>query len=246
MSEKDLHALATALRTGDTDAWLGAFSKAPRVNAQRGGVLGGPAPVSTWVEESAQWLAELDARYEPGLALADGDHLVSEGTFWITVKGEEVDLPFVMIADRDGERVSEIRTYHSQWPYLGTHAFRAPPTERREVDKIPSVFTDYIARISAAEVDTVLASFTDDGYVREPAGNRWKHAGKEGREAFYRHLENAPRATFDLRTCTRGDGVTVVEYAFAYGDVDMVGGVCVMEHDDERIHAVRITDDVAA
>ncbi|MEO1271755.1 MAG: nuclear transport factor 2 family protein, partial [Myxococcota bacterium] len=148
--------------------------------------------------------------------------------------------------DRSGDRFTELRTYHSTWPYTGQHTFRAPPLPGRTPEPIPAVFARYIEWVSQADVAAILDAFTHDGYVREPSGKRWKHQGPEARQTFYAHLTSAPRATFALASCTTDANQIAVEYAFSYGDVPMVGGICIMEVDGDAIAAVRITDDVEA
>ena len=122
--------------------------------------------------------------------------------------------------------------------------FREPPLQGRSSEPIPEIFTWYIDRVREADADAILAHFAKNGYVREPSGMRWKHQGAQALAAFYGHLEHAPRATFDLCSCTVDGELIAVEYGFAYGEVDKVGGICVMQAQGDRIEAVRITDDV--
>ena len=216
------------------------------VRDQRLGTLEGAEGVGRWVEDSAQWLRALQAKPTDLARLVTERRGVHEVSFEIRSGDEVVDLPYVLVADVDDGGVTELRTYHSSWPYSGGHSFRAPPLAGRAKEAIPEVFQWYIDRISVADVDAVLARFTTDGYVREPSGDRWRHAGPQGRAKFYGHLVDAPRASFELSTSTVMGNTIAVEYGFAYGSTDMVGGVCVMEVAGDQIAAIRITDDVSA
>ncbi|MFK8000860.1 MAG: nuclear transport factor 2 family protein [Polyangiales bacterium] len=229
---------------GDADAVLAHFGDTPRVNAQRGGLAHGRVAISEWVADTAAWFKELDGKLESGVDIV-GERAVYDTSLMIKTGDGVVDLPFVVVADLVGGKIKELRTYHSSWPYTGGHSFRAPPVGNTDLSHLPQAFGDYIDRLTRADVEPILASFSDDAYVREPSGNRYKYQGADVLAEFYRgHIADAPPARFDLRTCTNDGNVTAVEYAFAYGDVPLVGGVCIMEHHDGKISAVRITDDV--
>ncbi len=203
--------------------------------------------VTAWVGATAQWLRDLQGSWQAVADINDAHTAVHEVSLAITTNDGTVDLPFVVVADVSGDTFTEIRTYHSSWPYTGGHTFREPPVERRDLSATPQLFADYIERLTRQDIDPILASFSPDGYVREPSGNRFRYQGSAQRDAFYKgHIADAPPAKFDLRTCTNGSGITAVEYAFAYGDSGLVGGVCIMEHSAGKIDAIRITDDVGA
>lgn len=234
-----------SLFRGDAEAVLSGFGAAPRVNAQRGGLVQG-SDVAEWVASTSKWFRELDGKHEGGLNIV-GERAVYETSLEIRTDDGRVDLPFVAVADMKDGKIQELRTYHSSWPYTRGHTFRAPPVDKAELSALPKTFADYIDRLTRADVDPILASFADNAYVREPSGNRYKYAGSAQLDDFYRgHIADAPPARFDLRTCTNDGNISAVEYAFAYGDVPLVGGVCIMEHHDGKIAAVRITDDVGA
>ena len=235
-----------ALLSGKSDEVLSRFSGEPKVNAQVGGAISGADAVAAWVVETGKWFESLSGKWHGGLDIV-GERLVHDASLSITTKDGEVDLPFVVVADHDGENIVELRTYHSTWPYTFGHVFREPPVAKGDLSKLPKVFFDYIDRLGRSDVDSILASFTVDAYVREPSGNRYKYQGQAERDGFYKgHIADAPPARFDLRTCTNGPNITAVEYAFAYGDVPLVGGICIMEYEGDKIRAVRITDDVGA
>ncbi|MEM6293556.1 MAG: nuclear transport factor 2 family protein [Myxococcota bacterium] len=243
---KDFREIVEALFEGNVAALSNAVIPSCVVQDQRLGRLEGTEGLARWVEDSAQWLRALNAKPTELAYLEDQTRAVHELSFAIEANGETVDLPFVLVADRGEGGVTELRTYHSTWPYTGGHVFRAPPLAGRPTEPVPEIFQWYIDRISVADVDAVLARFTEDGYVREPSGDRWKHQGPQGRAKFYGHLVDAPRARFELMTSTVAGNTIAVEYAFAYGPTDMVGGVCIMEVEGDRLAAIRITDDVSA
>ena len=242
----DLAPLANALFRGDPETIRGLLLKAQVVDDQRVGRCETRTEIDAWAQGAVEWAEGLNATHSTVASLRSDRRAVLELSLDITVEDGVVDLPFVLVADLEEGSISELRTYHSTWPYTGSHTYRRPPLRGAAADSIPEFFTRYIDQVSHAEVDAVLESFTEDGYVREPSGDRWKHQGAKDRAKFYRHLESAPRATFELNSCVESGSMTAVEYSFSYGDVPMVGGVCIMERAGDRIVAVRIADDVGA
>lgn len=240
----ELTNLMNALFRGDVDAVMATWGETPRIHDQRLGELRGEEEARRWVTQTHAWLRDLQATRSVIADLRTDNRLIQEVSLDITVEGQRVDLPFVLVADRGSDGLEELRTYHSTWPYTGEHVFRAPPLEGRPQEPPPEIFGWYIDRVREADVDPILARFSQDGYVREPSGARWRHQGAQARADFYGHLRHAPRATFDLMTSTVDGDLIAVEYGFSYGDVDKVGGICVMETRDDEIVAIRITDDV--
>lgn len=241
-----LEPLATALFEGDAAAAQEILAQAQTVNDQRMGRCDGRPGIESWTQGTIDWAQSLKAKFSVVSTLSSKRRAVLELSLEITVDDAAVDLPYVLVAELKDDAISEVRTYHSTWPYTGTHVFRAPPLAGTPGDPVPTIFSSYIDRVSNADVDKVLTSFTPDGYVQEPSGQRWRHQGPQERAKFYGHLRDAPKATFLLNTCTVEGQRIAVEYSFSYGDVPMVGGICIMEHAAERISAVRIADDVGA
>ncbi len=244
----ELGNVVSGLLRGDPEAVLSCFEGTPRVHAQRGGRIEGRDEVSAWVTDTGAWFRELKGEYTSGLDITarEGEppRLVHDTALMITTEDGRVDLPFVAVADVAGGKISELRTYHSSWPYTKGHTFR-DAVAQGDISKIPKLFADYIDRLVRMDVEPILATFTDDAVVREPSGSRYKYEGSAALGEFYRsHISDAPQTVFDLRTCTNGENISAVEYAFAYGDVPLVGGVCIMEFRGDKISAVRITDDV--
>lgn len=242
----DLKQLGSALFGGDVGTARKLLASARSVDDQRIGRCDGAVGLDKWVQETIAWAQSLKARCSVVASLQSSKRCVVEMSLDITVDEQVVDLPYVLVADIDNEAISALRTYHSTWPYTGSHVFRAPPLTGTSCDPIPAWFQRYVDQVSNAEVDEVLESFAEDGYLREPSGLRWQHRGPEERAKFYGHLKSAPRATFILNSCLEDGASVAVEYSFSYGDTPMVGGVCIMERVAERIAAVRIADDVGA
>ena len=240
----DLRVLFDAVRRDDVATVAALTVPSVVVQCQRRGHRAGRQEVAAWVHDTAAWLERLQARATQVAQLETAERVVLELSMDIEVDGETVDLPFVLVGDRTSDGLAELRTYHSTWPYTGSHVVRPSPLEGRVAEEAPEIFRWYIDRVHAADVQAVLGRFTPDGYVREPSGERFRHQGPDQRAAFYGHLVHAPRATFDLMTSTVQGDTIAVEYAFAYGDVEKVGGICIMEVAADRIAAVRITDDV--
>lgn len=227
------------------DAVLGLFSTEPHVDAQRGGKYVGADEVRIWVAETSVWLRSLFARFDDITFFYAAQRAVHEISVTIKVEGQEIDLPFVVVADCDDDRLTAIRTYHSTWPYTGTHSPRTPPLPVPTGLVLPDVVKAYLSNLENGDVAALQNLFTEQGYVREPSGARFTHQGMAGRAEFYNEITHPgmPKASFHPLTVT-DDGLYVAfEYDFVIMDTH-TAGIAVIERTREgKIAAVRITDD---
>jgi hypothetical protein len=97
--------------------------------------------------------------------------------------------------------------------------------------------------------EAVLALFTDDGYAREPSGQRFKHTGRDGLEGFYGPaLQNGGivlthcTATWDGTTCA----IEFIAREWAHVKLPPQAGMAVYETAEggTKLRAARIYDDV--
>ncbi|MFP4845337.1 hypothetical protein [Winogradskyella sp. PE311] len=100
------------------------------------------------------------------------------------------DLPLVAIMVKDGDKFSEVRTYHSVYPITEGHVFRASIfSEQIELIE-PKEVVSYFDGITIGSTQATMATlaFEDDVYFREPAGWRWNHKTREGLKKHFDHF----------------------------------------------------------
>ena len=117
----------------------------------------------------------------------DDKHLVIE--YDITLQNT-YDLPLVVILVKQGEKFSQLRTYHSVYPITEGHVFRAS-IFKEEIQLIePKEVVNYFKGISNGDTEETMQtlSFEDDVYFREPAGWRWNHKTKDGLREHFNHF----------------------------------------------------------
>ena len=241
-----------ALLAGNADAIVAMFSGIPNINTPLDGLINGNEAVREYVAEQHKWLIERNAKPRFVNIIPSPERIIVELVLDMNHNGEEIDLPVALVADRDGEGVSALRVYHSTWPLTGEHALRAPiltaPTTPPEE---PPVIEAYMTGISdPPNKAKVLNLFTDDGYIREPSGDRYRHAGQEAREQFYSFALDSGGVNLIHCTATWDGHSFGVEYIcdeWAHVALEPQAGMAIYETADNgtRIKAVRIYDDVS-
>ncbi|MEM9859174.1 MAG: hypothetical protein AAF843_17575 [Bacteroidota bacterium] len=100
------------------------------------------------------------------------------------------DLPAVVIATKEGEKFSSLRTYHSVYPITEGHEFRATFLEGQIELTEPTEVVKYFDAIAIGSTENTMKtlSFEEDVYFREPAGWRWNHKSKEGLKEHFDHF----------------------------------------------------------
>lgn len=245
-----LLALYDALLAGDAAAVLALFAAEPALDTPLSGPVRGEAALRAFVAEQQGWLAARQARPQVVNALADAGRLVVELVLHLSQDGEAIALPVAVVADRAGEGLGAIRVYHSTWPLTGAHVVRAPllavpvpaPAE-------PPLIAAYMAALEGADMAAMLGLFTPDGYVREPSGAAFRHAGPDGRAAFYRMVLQSGGVRLRHCTATFDGQCFAVEYIcdrWGATDLPPQAGVAVYHlASPTQLHAVRIYDDVS-
>jgi hypothetical protein len=237
------------LLAGNVDSLLNLFNGEPDLNTPLRGEVKGYAAFERFVTEEQAWLSERKARPEFVNAIISDERIVLELIVYLTLEGEEIDLPIAIAADRKGAGVSAIRVYHSTWPLTGEHIVRPTildPPERKPEE--PAVIEAYMTGIGKPDKELVLSLFTQDGYVRQPSGARYKHTGPEGLHQFYDPALDAGgivlhhvTATFDGHSI----GIEFICDEWANVKLPPQAGLAVYElAGTDKIQAARIYDDV--
>lgn len=237
------------LLAGDRTSLLNLFSGEPHLNTPLRGKIRGIAEFQRYVAKEQTWLSERNARPEFFNAIVSDERIVVELIVYLTHEGEEIDLPIAMAADRKGEGISAIRVYHSTWPLTGEHLVRPPILQPPETQpEEPAVIEAYMTGIAKPDKELVLSLFTEDGYVRQPSGARYKHTGPKGLREFYDQALDAGgiilhhvTATFDGHSI----GVEFICDEWANVELPPQAGLAVYElAGSDKIQAARIYDDV--
>lgn len=225
------------------------FADGPHLDAPLQGDIRGEDAVREFVAEQQAWLEEHGADAQVLAVTSVAERVVVEFVLYLRHQGKDIDIPVAVVADISGDGVSWIRVYHSTWPLSGEHVLRPPLLESAEGLEEPEVIEKYMEGISKPDAESVLALFADEGYVREPSGSQYKHAGKEGREEFY--IAAFSYGGVSLKHCTATfDGTRcAIEYIcdrLGRVEIPPQAGIAVYElADPGQILAVRIYDDVS-
>jgi hypothetical protein len=239
----------TWLSAGDTESFLSLFLDHPRIDTPADGEITGDADLERFVRDQQEWLGNRRATATLLAVTADEKRIVVEFVLDLRQEVGTIDLPVAVVADRAGEGVAVIRVYHSTWPLTGRHSIRPPILHPAPDLEEPLVIRQYMAGIGTPDTESVLALFESDGYVREPSGAAYRHAGPDGVRTFYEAA--LAEGGIRLRHCTATfDGTRLaVEYICdGWGRLRFVpqAGIAVYELGSTgRICAARIYDDVA-
>lgn len=220
------------------------------IDTPMSGAVDGRGALETYVEKEGSWLEEHSARIEHLGVIEDERQAAAELIAYLKLDGQVIDLPVALIAQKVPHGFGQVRVYHSMWPLLGKHTYRAPIVWPCGAPNEPQVIRQYFECLDFGDASGMMDTFTEAGYVREPSGNRYKHAGLDGRAVFYRQVTAMPggvgvthaSATFNGKVCA-------VEYLCdRWGNMRFapVAGCAFYElsGDGLKIEAVRIYDDV--
>jgi hypothetical protein len=177
------------LLAAEFDALVGSFAGEPELHHPVRGRIRGARAFEAYVTETNEWLRQRKVSVE------NVEYGVVERRGFVEVvlhlNGEtgRVDLPVAVVSDKQSDgRIVELRMYFSSWPLTGRHANR-PPLLQPDPDLCGSdVVAEYLAALSAGDVEAIVAAFEPDGYAREPAGGQYVHRGPDGLRAFYELL----------------------------------------------------------
>jgi hypothetical protein len=174
------------------------------------------------------------------------DRVAHELVLWVTIDGTEREVPVVLVADIEDGRVRDLRVYHSTYPISGSHVVRSPLLDPDPALEPAEPVGAYHDALAAGNADAIDPLFEDDGYVREPAGSEFAHAGDERRE-WYRAIMSGGSLPLDLCTVTDDGETLVFEYrADSWGRFSIpaqCGAAAYQRAPSGKIAAARIYDD---
>lgn len=245
--------LTDTLRAGLPDPLLARFNGEPYLNAPRYGEVQGNEAFASYVEAESAWLHEHQAQPAQVInTIVTPERIVAETVVdMVNDAGEPIDLPIAIVADVSAGGIDALRIYHSTWPLTGKHALRPPIIQSPPIppDEPPVVQAYMTALSDPPDPDAILDLFTEDGYFREPSGQRYKHAGPEGLASFYRGA--LADGGISLTHCTAtwdGESCAVEFIADGWGRVSMPpqAGMAVYQttQNATRLRAARVYDDV--
>ena len=200
---ESVESLYPRLIDGDI-AVLSAFADKATVDTP----LGGHQQPPEFVAETRAWLSAHNARIEHPRTVVTPERIVHEFVLCVKVDGRETDLPVLAVADIAGERIRDLRVYHSTWSLTGRHAVRSPLMQYKLTERPAEPVGTYHEALSAGDAAGADGVFEPDGVVREPAGEEWAHSGAE-RSAWYAAVLSDGQLPLKLGTIT-DDGTTVV------------------------------------
>ncbi len=239
------------LLAGDAAAVRALFPGPVALDAPLAGAVQGDAALNRFVEQQKSWLAERRMRVEPLSQIEDDAQAAVELALHWVQDGAEIDLPVALIGQKVPGGFGQVRVYHSTWPLHGKHAYRAPIVWPRGRLAEPAVVEAYFAALEAGDAAGMMATFDEDGYVREPSGSRYRHEGPGGRAAFYAMVTAQPGGVgLTHATATLQGRLFAVEYLcerWGASRFAPMAGCAFYEltADLGRIVGVRIYDDVS-
>jgi hypothetical protein len=235
---------------GSATGLLALFAAEPVIDDPREGHVEGREAVRRFVEASAAWLRERQAREEHLRTTRAGGRAVAEAVLHLVQDGKPVPLPVAVVGDFDAEgRLRWVRVYHSNWPLTGSHRVRPPLLPEDPNATVAGVVARYQRALAEGDLEAMLKLFEPDGYAREPSGGDYVYRGPEALREFYGGLFST--GGFPLQHCAViDDGVCcAIEYnAVKWGKTPLSpqAGVGVYERGPSGLlRAARIYDDVA-
>lgn len=173
--------------SGETDALVGSFAGEPELHHPIRGRVRGRRAFERLIADTRAWLTEAHADGGTQIERITTPHRAIEETL-LTLDGREgrIELPVGIVADRaDDGRIIEIRIYYSGWPLSGRHTGRPPLLQVDPELQATDVIAEYQRALAAGDAEAAVAAFEPDGYVREPAGGRYVHRGRQELAALY-------------------------------------------------------------
>lgn len=248
MTATPLAAFLPSLFAGQADDILDLFGGHPTIDDPREGRLKGRVATTEYVETRSAWASETDLVMDRIRATVGGDRSLVEYLANLTIDGHRTELPIAVVGDHDGERLSLVRVYHSNWPLEGRHRIRSPIVPADPELVLPDVVGEYMDALGTANLEGSLAVFEPDGYFREPSGGPHIYRGPEGiRSAYGAFYAVGP---IHLLHCTAIDdgiacGVEFIAVGWGARRFEPQAGIGVYERGSSGLlHAARIYDDV--
>lgn len=174
------------LMADEPDALIKSFAGEPELHHPVRGRVKGAQAFTTFVADTAARLSSRNATVEDVDLIVTDERTVEEVVLHLDTDRGRVGLPIAIATDRTGAgKLVELRIYFSTWPLNGDHAIRPPLLQPSPDVHEADVVGDYLRALAAGDREGVVATFEPDAYVREPAGGRHVHRGREAFRAMY-------------------------------------------------------------
>jgi hypothetical protein len=199
------------VRSGEIHALLGSFAGEPELHHPVRGRVKGRRAFERFVADTNAWLLEANVVASAVERIITPRCGIEEIVLTLDGHRGRFDLPVAVAAERNADgRIVELRIYYSTWPLTGRHASRPPVLQPApDLGEPDDIVGEYHRALAAGDVKSAVASFEPDAYVREPAGGRHVHRGRDELVALYtRFFSNGGgiplehcAATDDGRSC---------------------------------------------
>jgi hypothetical protein len=215
----------------------------------RAGQVRGHKHLRRFVRDSQSLFADRHATIEKLAATSVKGRAVVEFLAHLEDSGaQETAWPLAVVAESHDELSVVFRTYCSQWPVDGQRHLRPPVLNRG--DAYPGdVVGRYLAALEAGDTDAIVATFSPDGYLREPIGSESTHRGHDELRSFFNdcfgaggglHLEHCALTDDSIRCALEYNCVQ-----WGAHDLPPQAGIGIFERGgDGLLKAVRMYDDV--
>jgi len=234
---------------GDTPASMADLTEDATILDPIAGIIM-PSVTYFFMASRYMWLSARQASVEPVRTTASSERTVVEQILKLVVSKIDVALPVALVGESRGEKLSQVRIYHSLWPVKGRHEVRPPSLDPVENLHMAEPVATYQGALAKGDVEKILGTFAEDAVVREPSGGNHFHRGPDGRRAFYEQILAGGGIPLKHCTVTDDGGACAVEYICdRWGDRDLPpqAGVAVYERaSPTALQAARIYDDVDA
>src|SRR3954447_7666637 len=175
-----------ALDNGDTRLLQTVWPGQVVIHDPRAGEVRGHRQLRRFVKDNHAWFAGRHGHTERFAATCAGGRAVLEVVATLAgADGDVVAWPVAVVAESEDERSVAFRTYCSQLPVDGRRHLRAaflPPAGETPT----GVVARHLAALGAGDTDAVVATFTSDGYLRDPIGPDSLHSGGDQLRTFFR------------------------------------------------------------
>lgn len=232
------------------EAIVGLLTDDAVLNLQSVGVSSGKAQAKSLLQKQFEYLKNEIKEIKVYHLFEDERHLVIE---YDILLNNTFDLPAVVIATKEGDKFSSIRTYHSVYPITEGHEYRATFLDERIELTEPAEVVKYFEAITIGSTEKTMEtlSFKDEVYFREPAGWRWNHKSKEGLKDHFDHFfgDGGVPLKFHNYVFDKEAGTFAGEYACdVWGSAvfKSQAGVSIYDINKEtgKIKAIRVYDNV--
>jgi limonene-1,2-epoxide hydrolase len=215
----------------------------------RGGEVRGHRQLRQFIRGNVSWLAGLHARTERVASTVIDGRAVVELLGYLDENGREVAWPVAVVVESPDDWSVVFRSYCSQWPVLGRREVRPPILPATPVHP-DDVVGRHLAALAAGDTDAIVATFSPDGYFREPLGFHETHRGPAELRSLYHRMFSAGGGLGIQPCCVTDDGVRcAVEFNWVrWGrhDIPPQAAISVYERGpDGLLAAVRTYQDVA-